>query len=164
MENTQNIDSDYRDLIEEKIRTNFRSLLIGTFTLSVIMSLLYFRLSPFTFQYPGAFLKFTNDIPETNVITDLTKKVKGASISMSPQQKQLDSLAIAATENGQISAIATNQVTMKADKYTVKSGDSISSIALQAYGDLNAWPRIAQANKLSNPEAIEIGMVLIIPR
>jgi hypothetical protein len=32
-------------------------------------------------------------------------------------------------------------------QYIIKQGDTLSSIALFAYGDPNAWPRIAQANR-----------------
>ncbi len=65
---------------------------------------------------------------------------------------------------GETSSIQSGQVTYKADKYTVQLGDSLSIIAFKAYGDYNAWPTIARANSLANPEAIEVGMVLVIPR
>ncbi len=48
--------------------------------------------------------------------------------------------------------------------YIVQPGDSLSSIAQKFYGDLYQWPKIAQANNLQNPEAIEVGMRLVIPR
>ncbi len=65
---------------------------------------------------------------------------------------------------GDISAIATSQVTYVENKYVVQPGDSLSIIAQKVYGDLFAWPRIMNANNLATPDSIEAGMVLIIPR
>lgn len=55
--------------------------------------------------------------------------------------------------------------TVKPKSYTVKSGDVLSRIALEIYGDANAWDRIYQANndKLSSPHIIKPGQELIIP-
>jgi len=50
------------------------------------------------------------------------------------------------------------------DKYTVEEGDSLWKISIRAYGDGYQWPRIAQENSLSNPDHIEPGQVLTIPR
>jgi len=66
--------------------------------------------------------------------------------------------------NGQISAIASGQVTYHKNKYIVKKGDSLASIAEQVYGDRDAWLRIAKANNLPSPNYIEVGMELVIPR
>ena len=65
---------------------------------------------------------------------------------------------------GDISASSTSQVTYSKDKYVVQPGDSLSIIALKVYGDLYAWTRILQANNLSSPDNIEVGMILSIPR
>ncbi len=48
--------------------------------------------------------------------------------------------------------------------YTVVEGDWLSTIAGRAYGDITAFDRIAKANNISNPDHIEPGMVLTIPR
>ena len=50
------------------------------------------------------------------------------------------------------------------ERYTVQLGDSLSIVAQKVYGDLNAWPRILDANNLVSPDLIEVGMVLVIPR
>lgn len=50
------------------------------------------------------------------------------------------------------------------ETYTVRQGDNIRGIALQVYGDANAWEKIAQANNLKNPNSIHPGNVLRIPR
>ena len=66
---------------------------------------------------------------------------------------------------GEISSVAeTTQATYTEGKYVVQPGDSLSLIAQKVYGDLYAWPKLLQANKLSSPDNIEIGMILTIPR
>ncbi|HEV7914367.1 MAG TPA: peptidoglycan-binding protein LysM [Albitalea sp.] len=49
--------------------------------------------------------------------------------------------------------------------HTVKSGDTLSKIAKEAYGDANAYNRIFEANKpmLKHPDKIYPGQVLRIP-
>ncbi len=58
------------------------------------------------------------------------------------------------------------EVQIENDTYTVVEGDSLSKIALRAYGDMFEWPKIWSANRdqVSNPNIIEPGMVLEIPR
>lgn len=49
--------------------------------------------------------------------------------------------------------------------YTVVEGDWLSTIAARAYkGDVMAYQKIAIANNISNPDVIEPGMVLTLPR
>lgn len=50
------------------------------------------------------------------------------------------------------------------DTYTVQAGDWLSKISGRAYGDIYSYQKIAQANNLSNPDAIEVGMTIKIPR
>lgn len=47
--------------------------------------------------------------------------------------------------------------------YTVKSGDTLSKLAIQFYGDMARWREIATANKLENPNLIRVGQQLVIP-
>ena len=49
--------------------------------------------------------------------------------------------------------------------YTVKSGDSLSKIAKQVYGDASQWKKIHEANKakIPNPDLIHPGDQLVIP-
>lgn len=65
---------------------------------------------------------------------------------------------------GEISSISTSKVIFTEEKYIVQPGDSLSFISQKVYGDLYAWPRILQANNLQNPDQIEVGMILTIPR
>jgi nucleoid-associated protein YgaU len=51
--------------------------------------------------------------------------------------------------------------------YTVVSGDSLSKIAKNHYGDASKWHQIYDANKAtigSNPDHIEVGQVLKLPQ
>lgn len=50
--------------------------------------------------------------------------------------------------------------------YTVRSGDSLSSLAAAQYGDARLWMRIFEANrdKLSSPDGLLVGQVLVIPK
>ncbi|KXK53152.1 MAG: LysM domain/BON superfamily protein [Chlorobi bacterium OLB5] len=49
--------------------------------------------------------------------------------------------------------------------YVVQSGDTLSKIAKQYYGDANKYMDIFNANKdkLSDPDKIQVGQELIIP-
>jgi nucleoid-associated protein YgaU len=49
--------------------------------------------------------------------------------------------------------------------YTVQSGDSLSKIAREKYGDGAKWKAIFEANRdqISNPDLIHTGQVLKIP-
>jgi len=51
-------------------------------------------------------------------------------------------------------------------EYTIRSGDSLSSIAGQFYGDPGAWKRIWQTNRDqlgTDPDALKPGMIIRIP-
>ena len=51
------------------------------------------------------------------------------------------------------------------ESYTIKSGDTLSRISKQFYGDANEYMRIFYANrdKLSDPDKIQAGQQLVIP-
>ena len=53
-----------------------------------------------------------------------------------------------------------------AQSYTVKSGDTLSKIAKQVYGDASQWKKIHEANrsKIPNPDLIHPGDELVIPQ
>ncbi len=46
---------------------------------------------------------------------------------------------------------------------TVKSGDSLSSMASEAYGDPSKWRDIAEKNDISNPRVLDSGKEITIP-
>jgi 5'-nucleotidase len=47
--------------------------------------------------------------------------------------------------------------------YTVKKGDTLFSIAKNAYGNGNQWQRIAQANPGLSPTTLKAGKSIVIP-
>ena len=47
--------------------------------------------------------------------------------------------------------------------YTVKKGDTLFSIAKNAYGNGNQWQRIAQANPGLSPSTLKVGKTIVIP-
>lgn len=49
--------------------------------------------------------------------------------------------------------------------YTVKSGDTLSKLAKEIYGDAKLYPKIFELNKdqLKNPDLIKVGQVLKLP-
>ena len=65
---------------------------------------------------------------------------------------------------GEISAISSSRVTITGDTYLVQPGDELHKIASAAYGDESMMWRIAEASGLYNPDYIEAGWVLVIPR
>ncbi len=48
--------------------------------------------------------------------------------------------------------------------YTVQEGDWLSKISGRVYGDIMQYQKIAEANHISNPDVIEPGTVLQIPK
>jgi nucleoid-associated protein YgaU len=63
---------------------------------------------------------------------------------------------------------AMNQTTwgeaITGDSYTIQADDWLSKIAGRAYGDISKYDAIAKANNISNPDSIEVGVVIKIPR
>lgn len=49
--------------------------------------------------------------------------------------------------------------------HTVVTGDTLSGIAQDAYGDANLWPRLFVANRdaIADPDLIRVGQVLRVP-
>lgn len=70
----------------------------------------------------------------------------------------------------EVTAVASGETAadslLSATSYTVQRGDHLWSIALRAYGDGYKWSGIYEANKekIANPDEIEIGMELTLPR
>lgn len=58
------------------------------------------------------------------------------------------------------------KTTILTDEYTVEKGDSLWTIAVRAYADGYQWTKIWEANKqaIANPDLIEAGMLLKLPR
>lgn len=48
--------------------------------------------------------------------------------------------------------------------YTIKEGDTLFSIAQKYYQDGYQYPKLVQANNLTNENTIEVGQTIIIPK
>ncbi len=79
---------------------------------------------------------------------NFSKKAKDSNITILPA----DSATVAATAG-------------RSENYTVKSGDTLEGIIIRFYGkyDASRVNQIAAANKMANPNALQIGQKLIIP-
>ena len=106
------------------------------------------------------------DADKVNVqIADGKAPVTGDGLSQEAKEKIL--IAV-----GNISGIASVEDQVKTDApaaesqfYTVKSGDTLSAISKQVYGNANLYNKIFEANKpmLKSPDKIYPGQVLRIP-
>lgn len=61
-------------------------------------------------------------------------------------------------------AMTKKMAPITADSYTVVKGDHLWDIAVRAYGDGNMYATIIEANALRNPDRLEEGTVLKLPR
>lgn len=78
--------------------------------------------------------------------------------SSSPTPQQQEALGTGGDDN------TTWGPRIEGNTYTVVEEDWLSKIAGRAYGNIFAYDRIAKANNIPNPDLIEPGMVLTIPR
>ena len=166
IEQTGEEENGYKEKLNILISQNRSFFITGAITLIFIIYIFLLQIGGQAItQFRYNILSFISNNFNRNVAPtspDLTNRITNKSIDYispinHPSGAQID-------ENGQISAISSGKVTYTKNKYTVKKGDSLASIALQAYGDRDAWVRIAQANNLASPDLIEVGMELVIPR
>lgn len=161
----------YQKQIKELIKEEYKYIFTGVFVVVAIgtITIVQFRnkniLGVFTFDAsedsPIAVSDKTEDIMKVVV----SRAIDYVSPSINKDQRELSTSGISRPEeNGQISAIASGQVTNTSEKYVVQPGDSLASIANAVYGDSNAWIRIAEANNITSPNSVEVGMTLVIPR
>lgn len=102
---------------------------------------------------------------------DVTEKEDGKIILKGKAKTQADAekAIIAAGNSAGVeeveSQIEIEEPAPEARMYEVKSGDSLSKIAKEMYGDAMKYPEIFEANKpmLSDPDKIYPGQVLRIP-
>ncbi|MGI9526705.1 MAG: peptidoglycan-binding protein LysM [Weeksellaceae bacterium] len=112
-------------------------------------------------------------------LSDINLSVNDEEVTVSGKAKNIDEkqriLATAGNVEG-VSSVKDNLTLKEALKieipdikktmYTVQSGDSLSKIAKEVYGDANQYNKIFEANKpmLSDPDKIYPGQVLYIPQ
>jgi nucleoid-associated protein YgaU len=105
-------------------------------------------------------------------VTGLQIQVRGERVTVSgrvPTQEQREKLVLVL---GNVAGIAQVDDRLEVERkepeaklYTVKSGDTLSKIAKEYYGNASKYPVIFEANKpmLTNPDKIYPGQVLRIP-
>lgn len=96
------------------------------------------------------------DIAEENGLTTPDFLAVGQKLTLPKVEVRLP--VIAQTKGGEMLTGITGNV------YAVQEGDSLWNIAVRAYSDGYRWPEIAEANSLANPDLIEIGQELKLPR
>ena len=91
--------------------------------------------------------------------------VSGEGISQELKEKILVAIGNVAGISNVEDNVKTTDTTTDSKFYTVKSGDTLSGIAKQVYGDANQYNKIFEANKpmLSHPDKIYPGQSLRIP-
>lgn len=91
--------------------------------------------------------------------------VSGDGISQELKEKILVAIGNVAGISNVEDNVKTTDSTSESKFYTVKSGDTLSGIAKQVYGDANQYNKIFEANKpmLSHPDKIYPGQSLRIP-
>ncbi|WP_241607917.1 peptidoglycan-binding protein LysM [Rosenbergiella epipactidis] len=91
--------------------------------------------------------------------------VSGDGITQELKEKILVAIGNVAGISNVEDNVKTTDTTSESKFYTVKSGDTLSGIAKQVYGDANQYNKIFEANKpmLSHPDKIYPGQSLRIP-
>lgn len=96
---------------------------------------------------------------EFNLAVQIAKQTGATNVDTSGLQVHEQAKAKFAAENP-------GYVNIPDEWYTVQSGDTLSGIAQQFYGDASqaSYMKIAKANGISNPDLIKVGQKLQIPR
>ena len=88
---------------------------------------------------------------------------------VAPDQQTKEKIVLCCGNVAGVSSVndmmSVDQSSAESKYYTVVSGDTLSKIAKQFYGNANDYPKIFEANKpmLSNPDKIYPGQKLRIP-
>lgn len=109
-------------------------------------------------------------IAEVNKLADVNLIEVGQVLEIPVANTQVASITLSNSESASSAGQggATNQTIwgekISSDTYTVAEGDWLSKIAGRAYGDVMTFDKIAKANNITDPNLIEPGTVLKIPR
>ena len=125
--------------------------------------------------------KYT-DIAKANNLTDVNSVAAGQVLEIPKIETQIAEASPTSTPTSTPNAIPSDEKgadlgtgvgggdttvwgpKIEGDTYKVVSGDWLSTIAARAYGDIYAFDKIAKANNISNPDVIEPGQTLKLPR
>ncbi|HVG20458.1 MAG TPA: LysM peptidoglycan-binding domain-containing protein [Blastocatellia bacterium] len=100
--------------------------------------------------------------PSQEAINEVWNQVK----LVNPNADDITVELSVAQSQAQTAAANSGQTTQQGGQtYTVKSGDTLSKISKQYYGNANEFMRIFYANrdKLNDPNKIQVGQQLVIP-
>jgi nucleoid-associated protein YgaU len=100
-----------------------------------------------------------SDFPFTGVITSLTQTFVLFSSEGKPLRANVDVTLLEYLNPEMDKRLTDPELTT----YCIKRGDTLANISAAKYGDPTQWRRIAEANGLDDPRAIQIGRVLTIP-
>ncbi|HGL5882423.1 TPA: peptidoglycan-binding protein LysM [Citrobacter koseri] len=106
------------------------------------------------------------DADKVNVqVTDGKATVTGDGLSQEAKEKILIAIGNISGIGSVEDQVKTSAPAAKSQFYTVKSGDTLSAISKQVYGNANLYNKIFEANKpmLKSPDKIYPGQVLRIP-
>ena len=101
---------------------------------------------------------------EVGQVLEIPKLTEEVVASPTPQPSPETVQEAPAGEKGTTPGVSQFGTPITGNTYTVVEGDWLSTIAARAYGDVMAYQKIADANKISNPDYITPGMVLTLPR
>lgn len=102
---------------------------------------------------------------QDNLIPSATLFFTGDGLSQEAKEKILVAVGNIAGISSVDDQVKTTTPAAESQFYTVKSGDTLSAISKQVYGNANLYNKIFEANKpmLKSPEKIYPGQVLRIP-
>ena len=80
------------------------------------------------------------------------------------QELKLPQVAIKEVAETKKIEVAQTGTKIDGNSYTVAKGDHLWGIAVRAYGDGYKWTEIANFNAIKNPNYIEVGQVIKLPR
>lgn len=96
------------------------------------------------------------DIAQENNLANPNRLLVGQELTI-PKAEVIEPVELPTTSLGEA---------ISGDKYTVEKSDNLWEIAVRAYGDGYQWTKVWQANEnlVKNPDIIQPGQVLSIPR
>lgn len=108
----------------------------------------------------------TIEVGQTLMIPDVAGQVMTPDADKNATPSPTPTATMKKAEGEKMEAQVTPAMTISitGDSYTVKKGDHLWDIAQRAYGDGNKYTLIIEANKLRNPDRLEEGTVLKLPR
>lgn len=105
------------------------------------------------------------DIAKENELANPNILLAGQKLKLPKVEvKTVDSKNQATADSEVIEGKVNTEKAIIGDSYQVVKGDNLWTIAVRAYQDGYKWPDLAKANNLSNPDFVQEGQKLIIPR